>query len=244
MESIKDLKQLLAEAREREDEKSVANLTFKLGDIYLERGKRDLAISLLLESFDLCEKHENPQAASVVALSLAAGFLQEKDDGQAESYARTAYGFYEKEEDPKGLVQACLLRGDILWSREESGGALPFYRQALEICIQHGDNLGTATFLDRIAAQHRLLGQEEEALGRLHAAKQIWDKLGIPDRQAVTLTNMADILRKKGDLPEAIRLYEQALPLYRGLKQPRTVEILEKELSDLKASAEKGKPGP
>ncbi len=192
-----------------------------------------------MESFDLCEKNENPQAAAVVGLSLAAGFLQENDAGKAETYAGTAYAFYEKEEDIKGLVRACMLKADVLWMQKDPGGALPLYQQALEICIQHGDNLGTATFLDRIATQHRLLGEDEDALGRLQAAKQIWDKLGIPDRQAVTLTNMADIHRKKGDLTQAIHLYEQALPLYRGLKNMRAVEILEKELSSVKEEAKK-----
>jgi len=151
MESIKDLKQLLADSRQRGDEPAVANFAYKLGDLYLERGKRDASLPLLQEAFSLCEKHENPRGSSLVALRLGELFLREGDAEQAATYADHACRFFENEPDPKGRVRAFLLRGDIHWHRSEPKHALPWYGEALAECRRHEDALGTATLLDRIA---------------------------------------------------------------------------------------------
>ena len=44
MESIKTLKELLAEARDQQNNKAVANFAYKLGDRYLDKGKREQAL--------------------------------------------------------------------------------------------------------------------------------------------------------------------------------------------------------
>jgi tetratricopeptide (TPR) repeat protein len=239
MESLKDLKRLLAESRERADETSVANAAYKLGEFYLERGNREEALSLLQESFDLCQKHENLRGSARVSLSLAAIFLRDTDPDRADPYVQRAYSFFEADEDLKERVKSCLLRGDLCWVRNDPENALPFYRQALKVCQEHEDNLGAATFLDRMGVQHRLLGQEDEAMNLFHASGALWEKLGIPDRQAVTLTNLAHIHRGKGNVAEAIRLNEQALSLFRGLRNPQGIQALEKEIARLKGDTSK-----
>ena len=234
METVKDLKQQLVESRENGDERAIANAAYKLGDLYLQRGKSDQALPLLRESYVLCEEHENTEGKARVALCLAALFLREKDPEQASPCAREAFEHFLEAQDPKALVEACRLQGDTLWSRDDPSGALPFFRQALEICRKHGDNLGTAVFLDRTATQYRLLGQEEDARTHFQASYRLWETLGIPDRQAVTLTNLANIHAGLGAPREAVRLYELALPLFRQLCKTKAVEALEKEISRLK----------
>jgi len=58
----------------------------------------------------------------------------------------------------------------------------------------------------------------------------------------VTLVNLGDIHRKRGDSPQAILLFEKAIPLYRGLKNTRAANLLEQELSRLRAE-EPAPPG-
>jgi tetratricopeptide (TPR) repeat protein len=239
MESVKDLKRLLAESRERADELSVANVAYKLGDLYLERGNREEALSLLQESFTLCQKHENLRGMALVSLSLATIFLHESDPKQAEPYVQRAYSFFKTDDDLSERVKSCLLQGDLRWIRGDPKDALPFYQEALHVCQSHEDNLGAATFLDRMGIQHRLLGQEDEAMVLFRASGALWEKLGIPDRQAVTLTNLAHIHGRKGNRGEALRLNEQALSLFRGLRNPQAIHALEKEIARLRGENSK-----
>ena len=239
MESLKELTQLLSDARKQGEEKLIANVAFKLGDSYLERKKFEQALPLLQESLDLCRKHENPKGEAVVSLSLSALFLHRKNLHKAEELAKKAHAFYMKEKDQKGLVKSALLLGDAFWEKGEPGQALSPYGEALEICRSHGDALGTATFLDRMATMNRILEKNEEALVLFQESLECWKKLAIPDREAVTLTNMGDINRKKGDVEKAISFHEQAIDLYRKIGNIRAVSVLEKELQDLRKSVKK-----
>ena len=49
----------------------------------------------------------------------------------------------------------------------------------------------------------------------------------------MTWSNMGDICRRRGDRSRAIRCHEQALALYRQMKNPKAIEVLEKELEAL-----------
>jgi len=234
VESLKDLKQRLAQSREQGDEPSIANAAYKLGELYRDRGKPEQALPLLLESMALCEKHQNLHGKSLVALSLAAIHLREGAPEKAAPLSLEAYAFFREAGEAKGLLNACQVRGDVCWSSNDPAGALPYFQEALAICDRHEDNLGRATFLDRIATQHRILGHETEAREHFLASGRLWEALGIPDRQAVTLANLGDICARQGEIQEAVRLHEQALDLFRGLRNTRAVQALEKELSRLR----------
>jgi len=234
MESIKDMKEFLQQAREREDEKQIANLTFKLGDKYLERGKLDLAQPLLEEAFSLCQKHENPTAQAIVAFSLASLYLENKETDEAEKTAKPAYDWYHQEKDTKGLAKTCLLLGDIQWAKGSFKKALNYFTEASAICKTGEDIIGSATLLDRMAKMSRLLDNDEEAIIHFQASLKCWQALGIPDREGMTLTNLGDLYRKKGELSQAISCHEQALLIYQGLKNIKAVSALEQELEKLK----------
>jgi tetratricopeptide (TPR) repeat protein len=234
MASVKEMKELLLQYREQGEEKQVANLAYKLGDIYREKGKWEEALPLLEESLMLCRRNVNLEGEAIVALSLAELHLGQADPHQAEMLARPALAFYRGDQDIKGQVKACLLLGDSYWARKDYEGAIPYYEEALEACKAHQDVMGSATLLDRLAKMHRLLSREEQALAYFQESLECWQELSIPDREAMTWTNMGDICKRRGDLPRAIRCHEQALTLYQHLKNPRAVEALEKELIALK----------
>ena len=177
---------------------------------------------------------ENSQGQAQVALSLAALFLQEQNPEEAEAYAATAHAFFSQGEDPATRVRTGLLSGDIQWARKQPQKALPFYEEALELCRHHEDTLGTATLLDRIATQKRLLGDEKNAFAHFREAAGLWEKLDIPDRLALTFTHLADICHRRGDTSQAAGLYEEALALYRRTHNERAVELVEKQLESLK----------
>jgi tetratricopeptide (TPR) repeat protein len=85
---------------------------------------------------------------------------------------------------------------------------------------------------------NRLLNREEKALAHFQESLECWQKLAIPDREAMTWANMGDICKRRGDFSRAIRCHEQALTLFRSLKNPKAIEALEKELEVLQKKAE------
>ncbi len=230
MASIQEMKELLLRYRTGGDEKQVANLAYKLGDTYREKGKWEQARPLLEESLALCRKHHNPEGEAVVSLSLAQLHLDQGDPGQAAMLGKSALDFYRRGEDDKGRVRACLLLGDTRWAGKEYEAAIPYYQEALAPCKMHGDVAGTATLLDRLAKMNRLLHREEQALSCFQESLHCWQKLSIPDREAMTWANMGDIFRRRGDIPGAVRCHGEALTLYRRLKNRKAVEALEREL--------------
>ena len=233
MASVKETKELLLQCRAAGEEEQVANLAYKLGDIYREKGKHEQALPLLEESLALCRKHENPEGEAIVALSLAESHLEQSDPHRAESLAALALGFFRKHQDIRRQVKACLLLGDTHWARKGYEAAIPLYEEALEACRTHEDVMGTASLLDRLAKMNRLLHREDQALAYFHESLACWQKLSIPDREAMTWANMGDIHKRGGDLEGAFRCHEKALALYRQLKKPKAVEALEKELQAL-----------
>ena len=174
MPSIKTLQENLQEAREQGDEKQIANMAYKLGDTYMEKGKLDKALPLLQEAYSLCEKEKDDNALSIVAFSLSSLYLVQEDAENAEKIVKPAYDYYKKIDNPQGLVKACLLLGDIKWAQNLHEQAIPFYDEAKEICRAGQDTVGLATFLDRIAKMYRFLENDQEARGHFEKSLLCW----------------------------------------------------------------------
>lgn len=235
MSSVEEMTQLLYRFREEGKEQQAANLAFKLGDTYKERGSFEQALPLFEEAHQLCKKHENETGEAVVALSLSELHLAMGHAEQAEILAERAYHIHMKADDVKGRVRASLLLGDIHWSKEDSHSALVSYREALELCSTFDDVLGCGLLLDRIAKMHRILEEDEKAFIYFQEALKRWDKLDVPDRRAMTFANLGDLCKKKGDFAQALAYHERALAVYRELKDIRAVHTIELEVEGLRS---------
>ena len=151
------MKELLQQYRAEGEERQIANLAYKLGDTYREKGKWEEALPLLEESLELCRRHENPEGEAVVALSLAELHLERSDPGPAKRLASRALAFYREQQDVKGQVRASLLVGDTYWARKKHEAAIPYYEEALKPCKEQGDMAGAAVVINTIAAAARLI---------------------------------------------------------------------------------------
>ncbi len=234
MASLKEMRELLDQSRREGDRKKIANLAYRLGDTYRERGDREKALPLLEESLLLCRQLDNPIGEAIVLVSLATLHLQARDALLAETHARAALEIYRRQAEAKGIVKASMLLGDACWAGERYEEALPLYREALEICRAHQDIMGTAALLDRVAKMLRLLDRHEEALPVFEEALDAWHRLSVPDREAMTLVNMGDLYRRKRELRKALLCHEQALDLFRDLKDAKSAALVEKEVAGLK----------
>jgi tetratricopeptide (TPR) repeat protein len=83
-----------------------------------------------------------------------------------------------------------------------------------------------------------MLEEDEKAFSYFEEALKRWDKLSIFDRKAMTFSNLGDLCKKKGDFAKAISYHEQAMALYRQLKDLPAVQATEQELEALRASKE------
>jgi|GEM_PF-696202 tetratricopeptide (TPR) repeat protein len=244
MDSLDRLHELLCRFREAGDDHQVANLAFRLGDVYREKGRFDEALPLLEEAYTICRKLENETGEAIVALSLTELHLAAGHPEQAEILARRAYRICAKADDRKGRARACLLLGDSHWARQNPREALPRYREAFELCSTSDDVLGSAVLLDRIAKMHRILEEDDKAFTHFQEALLRWEKLCLPDRMAMTYANLGDLCKKKGAVEEAIRFHRQALELYRQMKDARAVQAIEAELSTLEPAGVPDTPPP
>lgn len=236
MNSLDRLRELLCRFREAGDDHQVANLAFRMGDIYREKGHLDDALPLLEEAYTICRRHENEPGEAIVALSLTELHLAAGHPEQAEILARRAYRICAKTDDRKGRARACLLLGDSHWARQDPQKALPPYREALELCSTADDVLGSGVLLDRIAKMHRMLEEDDKAFTYFQEALLRWEKLNLLDRMAMTYTNLGDLCKKKSAVEEAIRFHRQALELYRQIKDTRAAQTIEAELLALESS--------
>lgn len=235
MNSQDRLHELLSRFRDAGDDHQVANLSFRMGDLYRERGRFDDALPLLEEAYTICRKHGNESGEAVVALSLTELHLAAGHPEQAEILARRAYRICAKTDDRKGRARACLLLGDSHWARQDPQKALPPYREALELCSTSDDVLGSGVLLDRIAKMHRMLEEDDKAFTYFQEALLRWEKLNLTDRRAMTYANLGDLCKKKGAVEDAVRFHRQALDLYRQIKDTRAVQAIEAELHALES---------
>jgi tetratricopeptide (TPR) repeat protein len=96
--------------------------------------------------------------------------------------------------------------------RSERTKALSYYRHALTIRQETGDQTAVAQTLNGIGVVFRVLDQPAEALAHYEQALAIWEELDDPHGIAVTLNNLGVIYRDMRQPDKALDYYERSLP--------------------------------
>ena len=92
---------------------------------------------------------------------------------------------------------------------------LAISRAGLDAARRCQDAEGQARMLDRIGMAARHLGRPDEAADCFQQAHALWRDLGNTHKATGTVRKLGWIAAERGDLTEAIRLYQQALDGYR-----------------------------
>ncbi|MGL4408040.1 MAG: hypothetical protein ACRCTU_06575 [Zoogloea sp.] len=81
---------------------------------------------------------------------------------------------------------------------------------------------------------HERLGAWSQALTQAHAALELFKRLNHPAGQAWSWGRIADILQRRGQLDEALRIRtEQELPVYEKLGDVRSVAVTQGKIADI-----------
>jgi len=112
--------------------------------------------------------------------------------------------------EPSSVARTWLKLGDQAYSSGDQTRALDAYERALEICRPLADLRCAAEAANNSGLAARLLGKFNESFTRLEEAAQGWEKLGFPDKQARTLSNLGVLYSRIGDFQQSISAYDRA----------------------------------
>jgi tetratricopeptide (TPR) repeat protein len=114
-------------------------------------------------------------------------------------------------------------------------------RDELTVMSALGSRRGEATALRHLAISLQHLGDPVEAAALCHRALRIWEDLDDPAAIAHVHTTLADIARESGDLPGAVRIYDEALVELQAVGDSRCRASTYKNLATI--AAQRGEHG-
>jgi eukaryotic-like serine/threonine-protein kinase len=219
-----------------------AELCNTIGRVYWELGQYDQAESIYRRRLELMRKlraAQNPATAETVH-HLAEVLRRNNKFDEAEATAREAVDMYQKLHGREHiLVGASLnLLGTLLSDRHQWGSAEAMLREALEINRKTGGEehpqFGLA--LSRLGRTLELQGKLDEAESTLRAAVTIQSKapatfeFGLVDLNvelAWTGHYLATVLKRKGNLAEAITTQREALAVARKVLSEQHRDVVQ-----------------
>jgi len=118
------------------------------------------------------------------------------------------------------LAQVLREMGDLyggLPEYDERQAAVPYYKQAVEICREIDDKAGEATALEKLGEVFYWINKYPEATRRYEAALPLYREIGDRLGEANCIKRLGDVHVRLSELPQARARYEAALPLYREI---------------------------
>jgi predicted ATPase len=152
------------------------------------------------------------QTAEAVQLFLIAGLIHTRQGNQEKGweFCQNALTMAQELHELTALARANTLLGHILRSRGEGQTAVGNFQQALDLYEAAGDMNGQATALNQIAVTY-LTSDWQQAEQYFRQARSMYDQMGDIYHRVFAENNLAEILLKRGEVAEAIDLYQTAL---------------------------------
>ncbi|WP_437692155.1 tetratricopeptide repeat protein [Sorangium sp. So ce176] len=167
-------------------------------------------------------------------LRLGRAFFDAAELGEARAAAEEARRLAEGVGYTSGVGDALALEAQVL---EQTGPAEAWeqaLRRALVLRREAGDPAWTAVDLCRLGRAVAFLGRPEEAEALLREAIGLFEKLGEVRGRAVALGCIADLLERRGQLDEALRIRQQEeLPVYERLGDAGILAVTLGKIADI-----------
>ena len=119
----------------------------------------------------------SPAVCAVIAIDLAASYLEDRLFPKAEEWGRKAEEYAISARSPYSMGQVYLGRGNIARAQENEGGIV-FYEKALEIARERDLRALQGEVLIEYALLRKRMGGAEEAQAYLEHARSIFSELG------------------------------------------------------------------
>jgi tetratricopeptide (TPR) repeat protein len=215
--SLQDHLKELEIYRAANNQEGIANLTFKIGDIYLKKGKWDEATAYMSEAEAICRKLGNDEGRAVAAIGLGDVFRASGNPAEACAHYRQALEFFEEEGRHEAIANLAERLGEVYRQSGDQAEALEAFRKGLAICRAHHDQLGIAHFSERLGLVYRSLNDLDAAMACFQEALTFFEQNRVADRLAFLLAGIGDVRQKAGRSEEALDYLGRARGLYRRL---------------------------
>ncbi len=234
--SLKKHLEDLENFRATNNEQGIANVCFKIGDIYLQKGKWDEAKQYLREAKAICRKLGSEEGCALTSIGLGDIYHNTQSPETARGHYEHALDFFEKQGDEKNIANLLGRLGELSREQGDFPRALDAFSKAGDICQGHNDHLGAAHFNERMALVYRNQEEFELAIERFEEALNYYKENRVADRLAFVLTGLGELKYKVGQPKKALKCLSQALRIYQKLGAKRPAELVAAEVAAIEAA--------
>ena len=240
--SLKKYLEELESFRATNNEQGIANACFKIGDIYLQKGKWDEAKQYLREAKAICVKLGSEEGCALISIGLGDIYRNTRNPETARTHYQQALDFFEKQGDEKNIANLMERLGELSRDQGDLSRALEAFSKARDICQIHNDQLGAAHFNERMAMVYRSQEESELAIARFEEALGYYEQHRVVDRLGFVLTGLGELQYKIGHPKKALKYLSQALNLYQKLGARKPAELVAAEVAAIEATLKDEKP--
>ena len=224
--------------RASNNEEGIANTCFKIGDIYLQKGKWDEAKEYLREAKAICGKLGSAEGCALTAIGLGDTYRNTQSPETARNHYEQALDFFEQKGDEKNIANLMSRLGELSREQGDRSRALEAFSRARDICQAHQDQLGEAHFNERMALVYRDQDEFELAIESFQEAFTYYEQHRVADRLAFVITGLGELQYKVGQPQKALEWLSQALNLYQKLGARTPAELVAAEIAAIEAALE------
>ncbi len=160
------------------------------------------------------------RAASKVSLNLGSLHLGRDEHARAAKHYRDAAVLFARVADHEHSIMADIGLADTLTAMGEFDEALLIYARARMRAATHGLPVLAALVEESCALLQLARGAYRDALAGFECSRQGYERLAMPQHQAIAEKQLADAYLELRLLPEALALYEQAVARFEALDEP------------------------
>ncbi|MEW5768042.1 MAG: tetratricopeptide repeat protein [bacterium] len=195
------------------DEKNIAKLISKMGQIYYLLGDYDSALKQYQKALEIIERIGDIAQVAKSLHQIGMVYHQRGDYDSALKQYQKALEIDERIGDIAGVAGSLHNIGMIYHQRGDYDSAIKHYQKALEIAERIGDIAGVAKSLHNIGAIYHQRGDYDSAIKHYQKALEITERIGDIAGVAKSLHNIGAIYHQRGDYDSALKQYQKALEI-------------------------------
>lgn len=200
--------QSLAIFKEINDQSGIANLESNLGSIYFNQGDDAKAVDYFLRSIKAAESVNDSRGIGRALIGLGNVYLNKNETlDKAKEYLWRALPIFEQIKYNDGIGICALNLGNIYLEQTQYDSALFYLERSLEV---FDNEVYIPHSLNMIGQVYREQGDYQKAMEYLEKSIAQSKQSNLKLRLAQALLGKAETLQRKGDLKEAIKVYQEA----------------------------------
>jgi len=229
-EQMEQLKDGLDEARAQGDQTTEATALYQIGRIYFQDQANDAARDYWEQCETVCRESGQSRELVQVLLDLGDLDLRQADPARAEVRFQEALAIQSAEDLPRQRAPILDRLGRVALEKGRSEQALAIFQEALDLCREHGDRIGSLYFLEQIIPVYKHLGQVDHVEPAYRDMITLAEKLGDRERMCLGLVGLADLYQRIGQPQEAIPYLTLAHDKYLLLGKTQEAGLVRREI--------------